>query len=439
MDGAPACPFVAFGDDREGRSTSPDHRHRCFAESPPAPRAVAHQEAYCLSSAFPVCPTFQDWARREAAHARGAGRATRETAPSGRRGRRAVSAASRQVRRPSASVEPTGDSRSRRPARPTEPPVVARPAARLGGAAAVGHEAGAGRAAPAPRRRARTSARGRPHRARARVSPGAPRIDWPARSPPPRPTPIRARPPWLPQPAAGAPSAAPPRRRAGRRSVRASGPRARADRPSRPSAPRPPSTGTGTPPAVSSTRPTGDPIAGPPWERMRRYEAYPTIKTRAGLPGMPRPVARGAGRGGARDRGSRPVHAAGPARGRGRWRTGESGPERQQARRDGQARRRPSRPAPTPQVYVDQGGRHPVARSRRSSGSPSTSCWPPTRSIKNPNKISTRPGDRRSRSAAERRRRRRQLCRALVGRGGVAPADRRAPHAGRRRASGARC
>ena len=69
MDGAPACPFVAFGDDREARSTSPDHRHRCFAEAPPAPRALAHQEAYCLSSAFPVCPTFQDWARREAAHA----------------------------------------------------------------------------------------------------------------------------------------------------------------------------------------------------------------------------------------------------------------------------------------------------------------------------------------------------------------------------------
>jgi len=80
MDGAPACPFVAFGDDRDGRSTSPDHRHRCFAESPPAPRALAHQEAYCLSSAFPVCPTFQDWARREAAHARGGGEQA-ETAP----------------------------------------------------------------------------------------------------------------------------------------------------------------------------------------------------------------------------------------------------------------------------------------------------------------------------------------------------------------------
>jgi hypothetical protein len=70
VDGAPACPFVAFEDDRDARATAPDHRHRCFAESRPAPRALAHQEAYCLSSAFPVCPTFQDWARREAASAR---------------------------------------------------------------------------------------------------------------------------------------------------------------------------------------------------------------------------------------------------------------------------------------------------------------------------------------------------------------------------------
>jgi hypothetical protein len=70
VDGAPACPFVAFDDDRDERAAGPDHRHRCYAEAPPAPRALAHQEAYCLSSAFPVCPTFQDWARREAARAR---------------------------------------------------------------------------------------------------------------------------------------------------------------------------------------------------------------------------------------------------------------------------------------------------------------------------------------------------------------------------------
>jgi hypothetical protein len=70
VDGAPACPFVAFDDDRDERAASPDHRHRCYAEARPAPRALAHQEAYCLSSAFPVCPTFQDWARREAARSR---------------------------------------------------------------------------------------------------------------------------------------------------------------------------------------------------------------------------------------------------------------------------------------------------------------------------------------------------------------------------------
>jgi LysM domain len=73
VEGAPACPFVAFEDDRDERAASPDHRHRCYAEARPAPRALAHQEAYCLSSAFSVCPTFQDWARREAAHSRADG------------------------------------------------------------------------------------------------------------------------------------------------------------------------------------------------------------------------------------------------------------------------------------------------------------------------------------------------------------------------------
>jgi len=81
VDGAPACPFVAFEDDRDARATAPDHRHRCFAEARPAPRALAHQEAYCLSSAFPVCPTFQDWARRESARARDEAQARSATPP----------------------------------------------------------------------------------------------------------------------------------------------------------------------------------------------------------------------------------------------------------------------------------------------------------------------------------------------------------------------
>ena len=68
---APACPFVVFDDDRDERADRPDHRHRCYAEVRPAPRAIAHQETYCLSPRFPACPTFQDWARREAAQARG--------------------------------------------------------------------------------------------------------------------------------------------------------------------------------------------------------------------------------------------------------------------------------------------------------------------------------------------------------------------------------
>lgn len=73
-DRAPACPFVAFDDDRDERADRPDHRHRCYAEIRPAPRAIAHQESYCLSPRFPSCPTFQDWARREAAQARSAAR-----------------------------------------------------------------------------------------------------------------------------------------------------------------------------------------------------------------------------------------------------------------------------------------------------------------------------------------------------------------------------
>ncbi|MFM2106612.1 MAG: hypothetical protein RL338_1644 [Chloroflexota bacterium] len=69
-EATPACPFVAFEDDRDGRSAVPDHRHRCYAEIRPASRSLPHQDAYCVSAAFPACPTFLEWARREAARAR---------------------------------------------------------------------------------------------------------------------------------------------------------------------------------------------------------------------------------------------------------------------------------------------------------------------------------------------------------------------------------
>ena len=63
-----ACPFVAFADERDLRAVRPDHRHRCYAEPRPASRALAHQTRFCLSPGFTSCPTFQDWANREAAH-----------------------------------------------------------------------------------------------------------------------------------------------------------------------------------------------------------------------------------------------------------------------------------------------------------------------------------------------------------------------------------
>lgn len=62
-----ACPFLALDEDRDRRSAVPDGRHRCFAESSPQPRALTYQESYCLSTAFPACRSFLDWAARAAA------------------------------------------------------------------------------------------------------------------------------------------------------------------------------------------------------------------------------------------------------------------------------------------------------------------------------------------------------------------------------------
>jgi LysM repeat protein len=137
------CPFVALDDDRDHRAPGPDHHHRCFAESPAAPRALAHQAAYCLSGSFPSCPTFVDWARREAAPPRveSPARSLRDAGPTR-----------------AAAVEPTGRSTSRKGGSAgdwTAPP----PWGSVAGPAAVGPAAGApgvvppgfgGSAAPGP-------------------------------------------------------------------------------------------------------------------------------------------------------------------------------------------------------------------------------------------------------------------------------------------------
>ena len=110
MEGSPACPFIAYEDERDERSSEPDHAHRCYAEVRPAPRALAHQEAYCLSSAFPVCPTFQAWARREAAQARSAASASAAAAAAA-----GSATASARSPEPAETPSPTGwGSRERR-------------------------------------------------------------------------------------------------------------------------------------------------------------------------------------------------------------------------------------------------------------------------------------------------------------------------------------
>jgi hypothetical protein len=330
MDGSPACPFVAFDDDRDARADRPDHRHRCFAEAEPAPRALAHQEAYCLSSAFPVCPTFQAWARREAAQARTDKAAADATA--------AAAAAAGTAAAASASGEATGgtgsgDDPSAGGAEEWTPgpgpddddlPVESRPRRNppRDWAAPPPWATGSGAGATVS---ARSSGAPRP------VDPipePAPSTDAPSfLAPPPRATEgqglagsaadrlangesvadvmpaVSGAPPSRP---ADLPSSAPDPELAGlvagATAAGATGAGARTATPmsdeQRAAAGYPPPTRSGRRPAVSSTRPASrsqdkSPHLehvqhdGPSWEHARRYEAYPTIKTRSGFGGMP--------------------------------------------------------------------------------------------------------------------------------------------------------
>jgi len=304
VDGPPACPFIAFEDERDERASSPDHRHRCYAEVEPAPRALAHQEAYCLSSAFPVCPTFQDWARREAAQARGSSVRGSSAASA-----TAASVAAQAASRPSAEIreeqddlglddaEPEPDDADVAPVeavddrddadewsqpRPDAEPLIRRNPPRDW-------------AAPPPWASS-SSAAGAYGRPTAEGDPSAPEF-------------LASRPAAAAagaglagsaadrlasgQPVGSHPSAPPSDELAGL----VAEPAARAVPPARP-VDRPPTghyqttAAAGRRPTVSSTRPKTPPDHdGPSWEQAKRYEAYPTIKTRAGLPGVPRLVA----------------------------------------------------------------------------------------------------------------------------------------------------
>jgi LysM repeat protein len=295
-DGAAACPFVAFEDDRDERATVPDHRHRCYADLRPSPRALAHQEAYCLSSSFPVCPTFQDWARRESARARADAQAREDTDAADRAAVPTAAAAAGAAGAAGASAEAAGLA-------------AGRATDGLWGATAAAGDAGdtapeaTDTSTPAVEPDDHVDADSddaEPTDTRPRDDGGEPRRN------PPRDW--SAPPPWLAssEAARGGHNAPPPdflSRRAAEPGQGLAG--SAADRLA--GGPPPSSTSAawrepepdveeidhrGAPPPARRPRAydqhLGGPSSGPDWERPRRYEAYPTIKTRVGMPAIPR-------------------------------------------------------------------------------------------------------------------------------------------------------
>lgn len=242
--GPMACPFVAFEDDRGRRAVVPDRRHRCFAELRPAPRAVAHQETYCLSAGFAACPTFQDWARRQAA---------REVAADARD----VEVVGEMAGEAPASTESPSYDEPRPPRRPrdwTAPP----PWMADGPASHAGEQLGAFDALDEPpaawpdQGTGSASRTGGDPELAALLRPGG-EID------------VEDDEGELPAFLAGR------RRPASRPSSRP--PTGRAVNQAHPAGP-------------SLRRPVRDPDA-PPWERPRRFEAYPTLRSRASIPRLP--------------------------------------------------------------------------------------------------------------------------------------------------------
>jgi nucleoid-associated protein YgaU len=310
VDGSPACPFIAYEDERDERSSSPDHRHRCFAEVTPAPRALAHQEAYCLSSAFPVCPTFQDWARREAAQARGAGGAG-ATSP-GRAARSVIAAAPVQTSAfdddepaddaAAAPVSPSDDAADHETpdevddehlwsgSLPDSEPIIHRNPPR-DWAAPPPWAPGAGNAGQGSGGRPRATddiaaellsgrgpAQGLAGSAADRLAGGTP------------PSPRGAAPRVTDRQPRADRSSPPSDELAGLVAPAAIAAAGRAPIPRPPTGSHRTTAAAGRRPTVSSTRERAhdDPDHdGPSWERARRYEAYPTIKTRTGLPNIP--------------------------------------------------------------------------------------------------------------------------------------------------------
>jgi nucleoid-associated protein YgaU len=256
-DASLACPFVAFGDDRDARSDQPDHRHRCYAEIRPAPRATAHQERYCLTAAFGSCPTFQDWARREAAQVRW---------PSGR----TTPGPAAPVAAIAASAQQSDDARVATSTEATE--------AASAEAASTDPEAtreSASAAVPAAAAGLAASRFLRPEDLAEDVPPSRDPRAW------------AVPPPWSGPPADAAVEPDAPAF-LGDRDAAGSGPAAGSGRtellPAVAEWDEPP-----VPPPRRRRRERVDPSA-PSWEEPRRFEAYPTIKTRLAMPSLSRPL-----------------------------------------------------------------------------------------------------------------------------------------------------
>jgi len=293
MEGSPACPFIAYEGERDERSTEPDHEHRCYAEVRPAARALAHQEAYCLSSAFPVCPTFQAWARREAAQARSAAGGSDAVGPAA-----VVDSSEAADLGPEPGPpepDPDGDElvqpaltaddppASRNPHRDwAAPPPWAGGTGGAMGAAGVTASRAASSGDPPDFLASRSpEGQGLAGSAADRLAGGSPPADTRETvSPVPSDAPSAPADPelaglvggaWWSSGAGLGPPPIPPTRPTNRPAISSTRDR-NSDRSSDRNA------------AVTPVQ------AGPAWEKARRYEAYPTIKTRTGMPDIPRVV-----------------------------------------------------------------------------------------------------------------------------------------------------
>jgi hypothetical protein len=265
-EAATACPFVAFDDDRDHRADRPDHRHRCFAEVRPASRAAAHQEAYCLSARFATCPTFVDWASREAARIRPSSTAESAGAPG----------APPPPAEPSAPEWTPGRASDRDWAAPppwlsTAPTAAARAGTASTGAEDVGPDAGSdagpGHAAGASATSGAHASTGTPYDATEAPPFLASSDRTPSSGPPPRTRTSTER------DAATAGAAAVAGAAAG-----AAWAADESDTDLEVEEPR-----RFGPAAGRSRQRSQDEPDGPSWERARRYEAYPTLRTRTGL------------------------------------------------------------------------------------------------------------------------------------------------------------